>query len=341
MAIQKIDLDIFLTQRFSSLVIDVRSPAEFTYAHVPGAVNLPLFNDEERAVVGTAYKQQSREKAIKIGLDFFGPKMRAMVEQVEKWNKDKTKKVVVHCWRGGMRSSGVAWLLDLYGFEVYQLVGGYKTYRNWIVNTFEKEFQLKILGGFTGSGKTYILQELAQKNVQMVDLEALACHKGSALGGINMPEQPSQEMFENLLAEDLNTKNLKEIIFLEDESNRIGNRTIPLPLWKNMKKSDLFYMHIDAEKRLEFLVDEYGSLPKDKLLESVMRITKRLGGLETQLAITALQESNFKACFEILLKYYDKYYYKSLLNKSEGKTIEVKAEKVDAKINTNKIIELL
>lgn len=341
MAIQKIDLDTFLTQRFSSLVIDVRSPAEYAYAHVPGSVNLPLFNDEERAVVGTAYKQQSREKAIKIGLDFFGPKMRAMVEQVEKWNKDKAKKVVVHCWRGGMRSSGVAWLLDLYGFEVCQVVGGYKTYRNWIVETFEKPFNFKILGGFTGSGKTYILKELAQKGIQMVDLEALACHKGSALGGINMPIQPSQEMFENFLAENLNEKNFEDAIFLEDESNRIGNRTIPLPMWYNMKRSDLYFMDIKAEERLKFLVVEYGNLPVDKLQESVLRITKRLGGLETQLAIAALQESDFKTCFKILLKYYDKYYQKSLLSKTEGNIIEVLAIKVDAKANAKKIIELL
>src|SRR5690348_9334071 len=127
MPIKKLSITEFLKLSHQHPVLDVRSPGEYSHAHIPGAYSLPLFTDEERKVVGTTYKQQSREAAIKVGLDYFGPKMRSMVEEVEKLcEKRGGKTVLVHCWRGGMRSAGVAWLLDLYGFKVYTLVGGYK-----------------------------------------------------------------------------------------------------------------------------------------------------------------------------------------------------------------------
>jgi tRNA 2-selenouridine synthase len=164
MAIKKLTIEEFLQLAKRHPVLDVRSPGEYAHAHIPGAGSLPLFSDEERAVVGTAYKQQNREKAIKIGLDYFGVKMRPMVEAVEALMVGKKKKgpvdgepveenaVLVHCWRGGMRSAGVAWLLDLYGFKVYTLVGGYKAYRNWVLQQFEKKYAFNILGGYTRLG---------------------------------------------------------------------------------------------------------------------------------------------------------------------------------------------
>ena len=257
MAIQKIGIEDFAELRTESLVFDVRSPGEYTHAHIPNAYSLPLFTDEERKVVGTAYKQESKEKAIKIGLDYFGPKMRAIVEEVEELTKNTNKKILVHCWRGGMRSGGVAWLLDLYGFEVYQLSGGYKAYRNWVIGQFEKPYDFKVVSGNTGSGKTYLLHKLENNGLQIVDLEGLAKHKGSALGGINQPPQPSQEMFENLLAEQLAKKNIERPILLEDESQRIGNLNIPNIIWQKMKESDLGYLQIPFDERLKFLVKEY------------------------------------------------------------------------------------
>ena len=162
MAIQKITIEQFLELADQYPVLDVRSPGEYLHAHIPGAYSLPLFTDEERKVVGTAYKQQSRETAIKIGLDYFGVKMRKMVEEVEQLlldlkpkspenNEENNRTFIVHCWRGGMRSAGVAWLLDLYGFKVYTLVGGYKVYRQWARRQFEKPHSFTILGGYTGS----------------------------------------------------------------------------------------------------------------------------------------------------------------------------------------------
>ena len=319
MAIQKIGIEDFAELRTESLVFDVRSPGEYTHAHIPNAYSLPLFTDEERKVVGTAYKQESKEKAIKIGLDYFGPKMRAIVEEVEELTKNTNKKILVHCWRGGMRSGGVDWLLDLYGFEVYQLSGGYKAYRNWVIGQFEKPYDFKIVSGNTGSGKTYLLHKLENNGLQIVDLEGLAKHKGSALGGINQPPQPSQEMFENLLAEQLAKKNIERPILLEDESQRIGNLNIPNIIWQKMKESDLGYLQIPFDERLKFLVKEYGDLPQEELKNAVLRIQKRLGGLETKNTLRHLEDNDFSGCFGILLRYYDKWYEKGLNAKEKGK----------------------
>jgi len=144
MGIERIPVEQFVQLSQTHTVIDVRSNAEYAHAHIPGSSSLPLFNDEERAVVGTVYKQQSREEAIKKGLDFFGPKMKEMLLRAEALIKEKSpnsKTVLVHCWRGGMRSAAVAWLLDLYGFKVYTLIGGYKAFRNWVLLELAKNIR--------------------------------------------------------------------------------------------------------------------------------------------------------------------------------------------------------
>ena len=368
MAVNKITIEEFLLLLKNLPVLDVRSPGEFTHAHIPNAYNLPLFNDEERGKVGTAYKQQSREDAIKIGLDFFGPNMRVMVEKVEGiitgyefrvTGLNKSKKlsnsqtsnpqpatpqpvtILVHCWRGGTRSAAVAWLLDLYGFKVYTLIGGYKAYRNWVLEQFAKEYNFKIIGGYTGSGKTLLLHALEKENNCIVDLEGLANHKGSALGALGNPPQPKQEMFENLLAEKLASTNHEPstIIYLEDESQRIGDLQIPMPLWYCMRKAPVYFVDIPFEERLNYLTAEYGVHPKEQLVNAIMRIQKRLGGLETKNAINFLLENNFKESFRILLHYYDKWYAKGLYNR-EGAEILIK--KIPAEfVNTEQNIELI
>ncbi|AWW00375.1 tRNA 2-selenouridine(34) synthase MnmH [Arcticibacterium luteifluviistationis] len=328
MAVQKLNISDFLEKAKTLPVLDVRSPSEFSHAHITGALSLPLFTDEQRKVVGTAYKKESREKAIKIGLDYFGPTMRSMVESVEKITKDAPQEVLVHCWRGGMRSGAVAWLLDLYGFKVYSLIGGYKEYRRWINKQFEKKRTYKIIGGYTGSAKTLLLHQLKEEGHAIIDLEGLANHRGSSLGGIGQKPQPSQEMFENLLGRALAKLEEAEFIFIEDESQRIGNAQIPLPVWQQMKNSTVYFLEVPFEKRLAFLCIEYGELPSDELTEAILRIQKRLGGLETKNAITFLESNDISACFGILLRYYDKWYLKGSLNKKSivkivAKSIEV------------------
>lgn len=342
MAVKRININDFLELAKTHLVIDVRSPSEYAYAHIPNAHSMPLFTDEERKVVGTAYKQMSRESAIKFGLDYFGPKMRKMVEEVEKISKvsdnepHTSKTILVHCWRGGMRSGAISWLLDLYGFQVFTLEGGYKAYRNWILQQFEKPFNFKIIGGFTGSGKTPLLHGLQKNNQAIIDLEGLANHKGSALGGIGQNPQPSQEMFENLLGMELAKYDETTPIYLEDESQRIGNMQIPMAMWHNMRKSLVYFIDIPFEERLDYLTKEYGTLVKQELVTAIMRIQKRLGGLETKNAINYLLENNPKESFRILLKYYDKWYEKGLYNRENSEELiqKIETQVVDSEINT-------
>lgn len=345
MAITKLTIEEFLQLSGELPVLDVRSPGEFSHAHIPGAYSLPLFSDEERKIVGTAYKQESKEKAIKLGLDFFGTKMVRMVEEAENIvgskqlavGSKKNNTVLVHCWRGGMRSAGVAWLLDLYGFKVYTLVGGYKVYRKWVLQQFEKEYSLNILGGYTGSGKTEALHVLAKKKENVIDLEKLACHKGSAFGNLRQAPQPSQEMFENLLATELemtaktNTPasdnyHLISNIWVEDESQRIGEVNIPTPFFRQMRSQQVFFINIPFEERLNFIVTHYGGFEKEKLVNAIIRIKKRLGGLETKTAINYLLEDNIKGCFAVLLTYYDKLYLKSLQGRENFSSLFNKIE---------------
>ncbi len=343
MAIEKLHIEKFLELAKQHPVLDVRSPGEYKHAHIPGAYSMPLFSDDERKIVGTTYKQESREHAIKIGLDFFGVKMRKMVEEVEQFlvqrselnsantelRTPNSKTVLVHCWRGGMRSAGVAWLLDLYGFKVYTLVGGYKKFRNYVLDTFTLPFQFKILGGYTGSGKTELLKTLKQKGQTIIDLEGLANHKGSAFGSIGMPPQPGQEMFENLLSCELRGVGCEEnlqtsttdiqhsasAIWLEDESQRIGQVNIPHELWKLMRQSPVYFLDIPFEERLKHIVQEYGQLDPEKIADAITRISQKLGHLNAKTGILLLKEGKIIESFDILLKYYDKHYFKSLHNR--------------------------
>lgn len=327
MAIEKITIQEFLELAHQYPVLDVRSPGEYEHAHIPGAYSLPLFSDEERKVVGTAYKQESQQNAIKKGLQYFGVKMGQMIEDAERIIEDyrlknapefsKEKNVIVHCWRGGMRSAAVAWLLDLYGFKVYTLIGGYKSFRRWCTDQFTKEYSFKIIGGFTGSGKTEIVQELVQSGDTAIDLEALANHKGSAFGHLGEKPQPSQEMFENKLAIALSAAASSDCIWLEDESQRIGTVSIPNILYTYIQTMPVYFLEIPFKERLKYIADKYGIFEKEKLAESIIRITKRLGGLETKTALECLEAGDILNCFKILLKYYDKYYLKCLEQKKD------------------------
>lgn len=333
MSLQRLHITSFLQDANNCIVIDVRSPSEYNHGHILGAKNIPLFTDEERKIVGTAYKQNGREQAIKIGLEFFGPRMRRIVEEVEvllnnwqlaisnsaNYQLPTVNSVFLYCWRGGMRSAAMAWLLDIYGFKVVVLESGYKAYRNHVLKTFSLPFNLKVVAGFTGSGKTEILHELEKRGERIIDLEKLASHKGSAFGNINMHEQPTQEIFENLLAKEINKCTNSSIgdgdIWIEDESQRIGLINLPPAFWQQMRRAPVYFFNIPFEERLKHIVEEYGNCDKRLLAESIVRISKRLGGLETKKALNHLEEGEILACFSILLKYYDKHYLKGLHNR--------------------------
>jgi tRNA 2-selenouridine synthase len=238
------------------------------------------------------------------------------------------KTVFVYCWRGGMRSGAVSWLLSMYGFKVFVLAGGYKAFRNGVLKTFQFPWQLKVLGGYTGSGKTEVLHALKNAGESVIDLEGIAVHKGSAFGNINLPPQPTQEQFENLLATDFNKLDIQQPVWIEDESQRIGSINIPGALWQTIRQSPVYFLNVPFEERLQHIVEEYGQLDKEKVAAAIQRITKRLGGLETKNAIRLLEEDKMSECFSILLKYYDKHYYKSLHNREGLSSLlhEIKCE---------------
>jgi len=333
MAVQKTGEEIF--ENVSNyLIIDVRSPGEYAHANIPNAFSLPLFTNEERAQIGTTYKQQSRAAAIKLGLPFFGAKMQDMIEQVEGWVATYEKihgskpKILVHCWRGGMRSAAVAWLLDLYGFKTEQLTGGYKAYRNWVLAQFEKNYSMKVLGGYTGSGKTEILLQLQKSKLPVIDLESLANHKGSAFGALGQNQQASQEQFENNLASALLNISVKHSYFwIEDESQRMGKNMLPISFFKNLRNSICYFIDIPFAARLQFIIQGYGSFDIADLIAATLRIQKRLGGLETKTAVNLLVENNIEGAFSILLQYYDKVYLKNIETASIPK---LKIEKIAA-----------
>lgn len=362
MPVTRLLIEDFIAMAKQHPVFDVRSEGEYQHACFPNAHSLPLFNNEERKVVGTAYKQESKQKAIKLGLEYFGPKMVKMVEEVErvvgseqltvdgKKNGKKESKpieiadkvVLVYCWRGGMRSAGVAWLLDLYGFKVYTLVGGYKSYRNWVLKQFEKEYPFKIIGGYTGSGKTEVLHALAQQGETIIDLEGLACHRGSAFGNLGQLQQPKQEMFENLLADALAVASANNsTIWLEDESQRIGEVNIPILIFKHMRTCRVYFLDIPFEERLNYVVAGYGKFKKEDLINATVRIQKRLGGLEAKMAVNYLIENDLHGAFGVLLHYYDRFYTKSMSNmreKPEQVFKKVSLETVDKVENAKKVL---
>ena len=334
--IKNTGINSFLQLDSSIPVIDVRTPAEFAQGHICGAHNIPLFSNEERVQVGTTYKQAGREHAILLGFDLTGSKWSGFIKQALELAPDK--KIAVHCWRGGMRSGAMAWCLDLYGFEVYLLTGGYKHYRHKTLDTFAEQFNIRILGGLTGSGKTRVLHQLQSLGEQVIDLEGLAQHQGSAFGSMNLMKQPSQEQFENNLAAKLRLLDPQHPVWMEDESITIGQRSVPNALFHQMRDAPITVLKVAAEARVDFLVGEYGVLDKDFLKECTQKIWKRLGPEQTKNAITAIDEDRMADFIRTVLVYYDKTYRNGLIKRDQAKIMEIDGDGTDALTNARLII---
>jgi tRNA 2-selenouridine synthase len=289
-------------------LIDVRSPSEFEKGHWPGAVNLPLFSDDERAAVGTSYKQDGRLKAIHLGLRITGPKMAVLAEQLDQYRG--AEQLRLYCWRGGMRSASMAWLAQQIDLNPLLLQGGYKAYRHWAQSRFDQEWPLRIMGGRTGTGKTDLLLALQIKGVAVLDLEGLANHRGSSFGGLGLPAQPSTEHYENLLAEvlDQHRRQGAGSIWLEAESIQVGRCRIPKGLFDQMQTAPVLEIQRSLEERVEQLVEVYGQQGSEGLAEATNRISRRLGPQRTQQALEAIAAQDWATACRATLDYYDRCY---------------------------------
>ncbi len=334
---EKIEISRFLelSEKFS--VIDVRSPSEFQTGHIPGAINIPLFDDKERELIGIRYKNAGRIKAILSGLELAGPSMHNKLSEAIK--AAINGKLLVHCWRGGMRSEAMAWLFSLGDINVEVLEGGYKAYRNHILSSLSEKRKMIILGGMTGSGKTRILRYIKDKNHQVIDLEGLACHKGSAFGSLGQPQQPTSEHFANLLFDEWRRLDNTLPLWLEDESRNIGNVFMPDGFYNNMQEAATIVLMMDIKTRLPGLTEEYATYPPELIKGSILKIRKRLGGDNTADAVRAVDEGRLSEAVEITLKYYDKAYMFGIGRRSSGKIVFVETDTDNIRVNAEKVLE--
>lgn len=295
--------------------MDVRSPLEFQQGHIRKAFNIPLLNNEERVAVGTDYKQKGQAEAIKTGFRMVGPRLEEIINETEKIAAGK--ELLVHCWRGGMRSNNFCQFVGMARIKSRALTGGYKAYRQFALENFKKPLKLTLITGFTGSGKSDILRELANQGEQVLDLEKLANHKGSAFGGLMMPAQPTTEQFQNDLFEEILKLNHSKSIWVEDESIAIGKIFLPQDFWNTMCQSKLVEMNVTKEIRVQRLVNEYGASDRDQFLETIGKVTKKLGGQNYNAAKEKLLHGDMASTIDILLTYYDKAYRASIEKRKE------------------------
>ena len=320
-------------RKFKGPLIDVRSPDEYYKGNLPNSINIPLFDNEERAKIGTLYKNNGREKAVIQGLEFLANKIDNMLENIFEAinfykiqnNNSKSEEInlKIYCARGGMRSQSISWLLEKYNQKNITLNGGYKSYRKSTLDNFNKQWEIIVIGGKTGTGKTKLLKLLDKNNYQIIDLEGLACHRGSTFGGLGMKKQPSNEQFENLIAEELKRFSKNKKIFIEAESSNIGKCKIPHEFFSKMKISERIEIIKSESNRLEELIKTYSVFDEQDLIDAVMRIKKRLGPQRTKFAIESIKTKDWESVCKSVLEYYDKCYEHEKIGKNNLKTINM------------------
>jgi tRNA 2-selenouridine synthase len=273
---------------------------------LPGAVNLPLLDDAARHQVGLVFKAAGRRAAIEKGFELAGGGLGTLIAEASRHCPEM--QAGVYCWRGGLRSAIVGWLLSLSGIRVTVLKGGYKAFRRWALAQFDEPKRVLVIGGKTGSGKTRLLHALRNAGEQVIDLEALACHKGSAFGSLGQPPQPRNEQFENELAMAWSAADAGRTLWLENESRLIGHCLLPEGIYRQMRAAPVAEITLAPALRLQRVLREYGGFPAAALMEKTGTLRKRLGGLLHDQAMTALSENRLEEWASLLLGYYDRTY---------------------------------
>ena len=296
------------------IYIDMRSPSEFEVGHIPGAYSIPLFSDEERAKVGTVYRQDGSEEAKYLGLSIVSTKLPDLVREVRAlYQTGRT--VIIYCWRGGMRSKSVVNVLDLMGIPAYQLLGGYKSFRNYVLEklrSFELKPQIVVLCGSTGVGKTKLLSLLAEQGAFTLDLEKLANHRGSAFGHVGIGTPATAQNFDAVILAELEALNDKPYIIVECESKRIGNVYVPDVLFDGMKRGKRILAFADTEIRISRLIEEYAAVYSknyDAIIGSINTLEKKIGRKQTDLLLAQMEAGQVRDVVRLLLiDYYDPLY---------------------------------
>ena len=295
----------------NALFIDVRTPLEFLDGAIPGARNIPLLSNEERVEIGTLYKQKGASVARERGLEIVSPKFPALYEEVKK--AAQGKKPVLYCWRGGLRSLTVATILDLVGLEVFAIEGGYKSYRSEVLRVLNGPypFELITLYGLTGSGKTLLLQKMKAQEFSVIDLEALACHRGSLLGHVGISLKQNQKNFEALLYHEIQNYKDKKVVFIEGESRRIGPVVLPQSWMDQMQKGRKVLIQSSLRCRTQRILDDYLSheqwLPEFEA--ALHSLQKYLGSEVFKEVHTLFQAKHYAKMVSLLLeRYYDRNY---------------------------------
>jgi tRNA 2-selenouridine synthase len=327
------------------LLLDVRSESEFFQGRIPGAVNVPLLNDDARKEVGITYKQQGKNAAVEKGFELTGGKFHSFIKTIKEYlfrqpqtSDLKPQTVLLYCWRGGMRSRIMSWLLETAGIRTILLKGGYKTYRHWALEQIETGRKIMVLGGKTGNGKTFLLNQLKKSGEQILDLEAMANHRGSAFGAIGMEPQPRQEHFENLIAFELGRTNPSQILWIENESRKVGSLKIPDILFDRMLAAPLIEIVLQYEERINRIDDEYGKFPIEELKANTIKLERSLGGARMKEAVQLLDENKIRDWIKMMLEYYDKTYEFGLSLRKRITKIDFTPEDVDSTVT--KILSL-
>ena len=336
----ELEIDAFLARPPGVPLIDVRTPDEFALGHIQGAVNVPLFSNDERAEIGTAYKQQGRQQAVGIGLRHVGPRLEMLARGLLALTDPADPRLHLHCWRGGMRSASVAWLMETtFGCQVATLKGGYKTFRHWVLDSFSIPRNVRVIAGLTGSGKTAILNQLESLGQSTVDLEKLARHKGSAFGQLGEDAQPTQTQFENDLALAWRATDPERSVWLEDESRMIGKRVLPAALWEQKLQACIHMIELPDDARIAHLCQVYAGFPPAELAMRIDAIRSRLGGGRAKVAIEALHCGDFAATCRIILSYYDRAYQTCLATYSPANILRHSFPQLEPRLIAATLIE--
>jgi tRNA 2-selenouridine synthase len=299
-------------------IIDVRSPAEFALDHIPGAINLPVLSNEERIEIGTLYKQVSPFAAKKLGASYVS---RNIADHLENTLIDFPRewRPLIYCWRGGERSGAFTHILNRIGWKAMQLQSGYQGFRRVVIDDLDKaakDFSFQVIAGMTGSGKTRILQEIGLLGQQILDLEALAIHRGSVLGNEPNLGQPTQKGFETNLWSALNSLDPSRIVFVESESKKVGGLHIPDPLMERIREGQCIELRSSTSTRVSWLLREYRHFLSDpeNFKQKLGLLTSRYGKVQIQEWHEAIDAGDFESLVEeLLVMHYDPSYQSSIV----------------------------